>query len=65
MIACPSCGRRSIGKVGAGQYYCWECCVEFCVNGPDIKIFSVEVDGTLTANAILGQYVATIQLQKG
>jgi hypothetical protein len=64
MIACPVCGRRLVGKVGAGQYYCWECCVEFSVNGPDIKIFSVEMDGTLT-DAVLGQNTATIQLQKG
>ncbi|HEY3423308.1 MAG TPA: hypothetical protein VGL27_00820 [Negativicutes bacterium] len=48
MITCPVCGRRGIGKVGSEQYYCWDCCVEFVVSGQEIKIFSVEVDGTLT-----------------
>lgn len=48
-MTCPVCGQRGIGKVGAEQFFCWECCVEFIVQGTDIRIFNVEPDGTLTA----------------
>ncbi|WP_071934035.1 hypothetical protein [Thermosinus carboxydivorans] len=48
MTACPVCGQRTIGKVGADQYYCSECCVEFLIRGENVKIFNVETDGTLT-----------------
>ncbi|SFL81587.1 hypothetical protein [Pelosinus propionicus] len=49
MTACPVCNsNRAIGKVGAAQYYCWDCCIEFIIRGDDIKIFSVQPDGTLT-----------------
>lgn len=49
MINCPVCSsKRAIGKVGAEQYYCWDCCVEFIVHGDEIKVFSVQPDGTLT-----------------
>lgn len=49
MINCPVCGRRSIGKVGSDQYYCWDCCVEFFDNGKETKIYSIEDDGSLTS----------------
>ncbi|CUH97418.1 hypothetical protein P22_3548 [Propionispora sp. 2/2-37] len=45
---CPVCGKRSVGKVGTIQYYCWECCVEFVVRNDEIKVFDVELDGSLT-----------------
>lgn len=48
MVTCPVCGQKEIGKVGAGQYYCWECCVEFILHGDHVKIYNVELDGTLT-----------------
>lgn len=48
MVTCPVCGRRSIGKVGVEQYFCWDCCVEFVNNGQDVTVFSIEDDGTLT-----------------
>ena len=48
MEVCPVCRQRAIGKVGTDQYYCWDCCIEFVLSGPDIKIFNVEVDGSLT-----------------
>lgn len=48
VTSCPVCGRRMIGKVGAEQYYCWECCVEFSVSGQAVQVFAVELDGTLT-----------------
>jgi len=49
MISCPVCKRRAVGKVGAEQYYCWECCVEFVRRGDAVEIFSVEQDGSLTS----------------
>jgi len=48
MVTCPVCGRRSIGKVGVEQYFCWDCCVEFMNNGKDVRVFSIEDDGTLS-----------------
>lgn len=48
MVTCPVCGRRSIGKVGVEQYFCWDCCVEFVNHGQDVTVFSIEDDGTLT-----------------
>lgn len=63
MTTCPVCGQRGIGKVGTGQYYCWECCVEFSVQGDTITIFNVEVDGTLTSYA--DQLQGTVNLKEG
>lgn len=48
VTTCPVCGRRSIGKVGADQYYCWDCCIEFFHNGKETKIYNIEDDGSLT-----------------
>lgn len=48
MTRCPVCGQRGVGKVGAEQFYCWDCCLEFSTQNQDIKIFHVELDGTLT-----------------
>lgn len=48
MMTCPVCGQKAIGKVGVEQYYCWECCVEFMMRGDHVKVFNVEMDGTLT-----------------
>lgn len=48
MLVCPVCGERGIGKVGIGQYYCKDCCVEFELKNNQLKIFNVEDDGTLS-----------------
>lgn len=48
---CPNCGARGIGKVGSGQYYCWECCVEFHVGRKGWRVFEVLDDGSLAAIA--------------
>lgn len=49
MTQCPACGARGIGRVGVGQYYCWECCVEFAVTKAGVQIFEVGADGELLA----------------
>ncbi|MDK2820143.1 MAG: hypothetical protein PWP31_108 [Clostridia bacterium] len=46
MFNCPHCGSRSVGRIGAEQYYCWDCFVEFNDNE---QIFNIAEDGTLTA----------------
>lgn len=63
MTNCPVCGQRAIGKVGADQFYCWDCCVEFLVRGENIKIFNVETDGTLTIYA--DTLDSTVSIQEG
>lgn len=65
MTTCPVCGQRGIGKVGADQYYCWDCCVEFMVRNQDVKVFNVEADGTLTLYNDLMQNTVNLEVQKG
>lgn len=48
MWSCPVCGERGIGKVGIGQYYCKDCCVEFEYKNNRLKVYHVEDDGTLS-----------------
>lgn len=48
MVSCPVCAKRAVGKVGADQYYCWNCCVEFVLRGPQVTVFNVQPDGSLT-----------------
>lgn len=48
---CPHCGSRGIGKVGTGQYYCWDCCIEFAVTKDGIRLFRVDDEGELVALA--------------
>ncbi|NMA70290.1 MAG: hypothetical protein GX958_12885 [Desulfitobacterium sp.] len=46
---CPVCNCRAIGKVGVGQFYCWECCVEFTTNEDKTVIYDLAEDGSLLA----------------
>ncbi len=46
-VVCPVCGGRATGKVGGGQYYCWECCVEFSAGRRGLQVYRVEEDGSL------------------
>ncbi len=47
-LNCPSCGSRNVGKVGTGQFYCWDCYIEFSLSHRGIRMYSVEQDGELT-----------------
>lgn len=47
-MKCPSCGCKTVGKVGLEHYYCWECFVEYQYQGAKVKIFSVGEDGSLS-----------------
>jgi len=64
VMTCPACGQRAIGKVGTDQYYCWDCCVEFVVRGQKVKIFNVELDGTLTAYDSMLNVPESLNLQQ-
>jgi len=46
---CPVCNGRAIGKVGMGQYYCWDCCVEFTSAMDKVVIYDLAEDGSLIA----------------
>lgn len=46
---CPVCGGRATGKVGVDQYYCWDCCKEYCINKEGVQIYDVAEDGSLVA----------------
>jgi hypothetical protein len=45
---CPGCQGRNVGKVGTGQYYCWECFIEFQVGHRGTRMYRVEADGELS-----------------
>lgn len=45
---CPRCHSRSTGQVGAGQYYCWDCFVEWTLaEDGQVRLFEVDEDGEL------------------
>lgn len=48
MMRCPNCNCRDIGKIGTNQYYCWECFVEFNIDGEEVRLYQVEEDGSLS-----------------
>ncbi len=48
MEKCPICGSKGIGKVGAGHYFCRECCLEFIRRYGHITAYRVEDDGSLS-----------------
>lgn len=50
VIHCPLCHQINTGKIGNRQYYCWNCLIEFEIQGRNrdrIKMFVVEEDGSL------------------
>lgn len=52
LVECPVCGGKSVGKVGVGQYYCWNCYLEYQIHGDSTKVYTVEEDGSLVAYAV-------------
>lgn len=44
---CPACKGKNVGKVGTGQYYCWDCFIEFSVSARGIRMYEVSADGEL------------------
>lgn len=50
-MRCPHCNCRDIGKIGANQFYCWGCFMEFSVSGEEVKVYEVAEDGSLISVA--------------
>jgi hypothetical protein len=48
-MRCPHCNCRDVGKIGANQFYCWGCFMEFNVSGNDVRVYEVAEDGSLVA----------------
>ncbi|MEW6725404.1 hypothetical protein ACP3TJ_12030 [Desulforudis sp. 1088] len=46
-MQCPICGGRATGRVGADQYFCWDCCLEYRINKEGVQVFEMTEDGTL------------------
>ncbi|MHB0886985.1 MAG: hypothetical protein ACYC6V_01360 [Bacillota bacterium] len=48
-LACPQCGSKVVGKVGTGQYYCWDCFIEFSVGKSGPHLYKIDPEGTLVS----------------
>lgn len=48
-LVCPNCRTRNVGKIGNQRYYCWECFIEFGVQGDVLNLYEVEEDGSLSS----------------
>jgi len=51
---CPGCRGKNVGKVGTGQYYCWDCFIEFSVGARGVRMYEVSEDGELARLAAGG-----------
>jgi ribosomal protein L37AE/L43A len=47
-VQCPVCRSKNVGRVGTGQFYCWDCFVEFAWSARGLKLYRVEIDGELS-----------------
>ena len=65
MWKCPVCGHTAIGKVGADQFYCWDCCIEFSNDGITTTIYNVELDGSLSLIDYSQSDAVNLEVQKG
>lgn len=48
-MKCPNCQGKNLGKIGADQYYCWNCFIELSIVDDKISLSQVEEDGSLTS----------------
>jgi hypothetical protein len=42
---CPKCKSRSTGRIGQGQYYCWDCSIEFESTDQGVRMYRLEPNG--------------------
>ncbi|NLZ92549.1 MAG: hypothetical protein GX922_00825 [Firmicutes bacterium] len=55
-MKCPLCNSVDTGKVGTNQYYCWNCLLEFTMDGPnEFTAYYVDEEGTLISLAEMEQ----------
>lgn len=52
VLRCPKCGSRSTGRIGQDQYYCWDCNVEFHMQGKSVRIYSIDPEGVATLESV-------------
>jgi|GEM_PF-861850 len=45
--ACPVCGGRLLGRIGTGQFFCWDCCAQFSRSGPRLRVWAIDDEGAL------------------
>lgn len=57
-MRCPRCGSRLVGRIGARQYYCWNCFAEFARRGEAWQVYEVDPEGVLVPAAAEGETVA-------
>ncbi|WP_066173531.1 hypothetical protein [Bacillus marinisedimentorum] len=48
-MQCPNCNCKDLGKIGANQYYCWNCFVELSIVKGRFSLHQVEEDGSLSS----------------
>lgn len=46
-MSCPICKGNAIGKVGTNQFYCWDCCVEYCYKKDKVVVYQLDDEGEL------------------
>lgn len=62
-MKCPICGSIDTGKVGTGQYYCWNCLVEFNFSGKrGYSAYYVDEEGALVSLNELPEHTGEISL---
>lgn len=52
VLRCPKCGSRSTGRIGQDQFYCWDCNVEFHVQGSFVRIYSIDPEGAAVLESV-------------
>ena len=55
VVNCPICNSIDIGKVGTGQFYCWNCLMEFSVTAKGFTAYYVDEEGTLISLSDMAQ----------
>ncbi|WP_246001087.1 hypothetical protein [Oceanobacillus piezotolerans] len=48
-MRCPNCNSRDIGKIGAQNYYCWNCFIEMSILNNELTVHQIESDGSLSS----------------
>lgn len=46
-VNCPVCGGNGTGKVGARQYYCHDCFLEFGFTKKGVEVYRLDFEGGL------------------
>jgi len=55
---CPKCKSRATGRIGQGQYYCWDCSIEFEPTPAGVRVYRLEPDGIAIPESIDGRPVS-------